>query len=81
MIPKRRRRETKIMRQEILNGLQVVSRESASLSGYETLSIPANHQKMCKFNDSEEIGYQRVVNVLLRWTKSLAGSVAEKNHE
>lgn len=69
------------MRQQILNELQLVGRESASLSGYETLSIPANHQKMCKFQDSEEIGYQRVVSVLLRWTKSVAESVEEKNHE
>lgn len=69
-------RRTKILG---LAGLEtVVSRESASLSGYETLSIPANHLKMCRFEESEEIGYQRVAGVLLRWTKNLVAESVEK---
>ncbi|TVY27562.1 Subtilisin-like serine protease [Lachnellula hyalina] len=45
---------------------------STILHGYEALSIPANHQEMCKFTSRDEVGYKKVLRLLGRWMKELA---------
>ena len=41
------------------------------IAGYESQSIPADHSEMCKFASKNELGYQRVSNVLRRWTEMI----------
>lgn len=41
------------------------------IAGYEFQSIPADHSEMCKFASKNELGYQRVSNVLRRWTEMI----------
>jgi hypothetical protein len=57
-----------------LNHMKIVTKSSASLAGYEKLSIPADHQDMCKFSDKSDVGYRRVSDVLRRWTRELGES-------
>ncbi|MCJ1426301.1 Serine active site containing protein 1 [Sticta canariensis] len=49
----------------------IVSKTSAMIAGYESQSIPADHSEMCKFASKNELGYQRVSNVLRRWTEMI----------
>ena len=51
---------------------KVVSRESATLTGYSSSSIPANHRDMVRFTSAEETGFKRVLAELARW-ESQAG--------
>jgi hypothetical protein len=46
---------------------KIVTEASASLASYEKLSIPADHQDMCKFASKNDVGYKRVSEVLQRW--------------
>lgn len=47
-------------------GLKVVRKESATKDGprVQILSIPENHQDMCKFAGKEHVGYKRVLGTL-----------------
>ncbi|CAH0053253.1 unnamed protein product [Clonostachys solani] len=44
---------------------KVVSKESATLEGYDPISIHANHRDMVKFFSAEENGFKRLVGELL----------------
>ncbi|KFH43834.1 Protein SERAC1-like protein [Hapsidospora chrysogenum ATCC 11550] len=48
----------------------VVSQTSATLEGYTSLSIHANHRDMVKFATAEDNGFQRVSGELRRWQKT-----------
>ncbi|KAF2156673.1 hypothetical protein K461DRAFT_2120 [Myriangium duriaei CBS 260.36] len=49
----------------------VVTRESASIPDWPSLSIHANHMDMTKFASSEDLGYQRILGQLKRWIRPL----------
>lgn len=46
---------------------KVVSRESATLEGYNPISIHANHRDMVKFGSAEDNGFKRLLGELVRW--------------
>ena len=46
---------------------KVVSKESATLEGYASFSIHANHSDMVKFVSAEENGLKRLLGELVRW--------------
>ena len=46
---------------------KVVSKESATLEGYASFSIHANHSDMVKFVSVEENGLKRLLGELVRW--------------
>lgn len=46
---------------------KVVSKESATLEGYISFSIRANHSDMVKFASAEETGFKRLLSELVRW--------------
>lgn len=48
----------------------VVSQTSATLEGYTSLSIHANHRDMVKFATAEDTGFQRVLGELRRWQET-----------
>jgi hypothetical protein len=50
---------------------RVVSKESATLDGYNCISIHANHSDMVKFGSVEENGFKRLVGELQRWESQL----------
>ncbi|KAJ5718812.1 alpha/beta-hydrolase [Penicillium malachiteum] len=50
---------------------RVVSKESATLDGYNSISIHANHSDMVKFGSEEETGFKRLVGELQRWQLQL----------
>jgi hypothetical protein len=60
-------RAAQLSLRHLLTCEQIVTKESASLSGYEPLSIPADHEDICKFTSKGDAGYQRVSDTLLRW--------------
>ncbi|KAI0113911.1 hypothetical protein GGR51DRAFT_556409 [Nemania sp. FL0031] len=45
----------------------VVSRESATLDGYTSLSIHANHRNMVRFSSADDTGFKRLLGELVRW--------------
>lgn len=47
---------------------KVVSRDSATLAGHNSISIHGNHSNMVKFASAEENGFKRVLGELVRWT-------------
>lgn len=53
------------------NTKQIVSKASATLTGYETQSIAADHRDMCKVASKDDPGYQRISRVLKRWAAML----------
>ncbi|VUC35723.1 unnamed protein product [Clonostachys rosea] len=50
---------------------KVVSKESATLEGYNAVSIHANHREMVKFGSTEDNGFRRLVGELLRWESQI----------
>jgi protein SERAC1 len=46
---------------------QVVSKVSATLEGYTSVSIHANHRDMVKFRTENDNGFKRLVGDLMRW--------------
>ncbi|POR33551.1 Uncharacterized protein TPAR_06245 [Tolypocladium paradoxum] len=46
---------------------EVVSRECATLEGYPSASIHANHRDMVKFDSEDNIGFVRLLGELRRW--------------
>ena len=49
-----------------------MTKESAKLGSYETLSLPYDHTEMCKFASKDDTGYKRISGILKRWTRMLA---------
>ncbi|KAI9668489.1 MAG: hypothetical protein M1829_005367 [Trizodia sp. TS-e1964] len=45
----------------------VVSKESATLEGYNSFSIYADHREMVKFHSAEDNGFKRLLGELVRW--------------
>jgi len=49
----------------------VVSKRSATFSGYNLKSIHANHRDMVRFETGEDTGFQRLVSELERWARDV----------
>jgi hypothetical protein len=49
----------------------VVSKESATLEGYTSITIHADHKRMTKFASAEENGFKRLLGELVRWASEL----------
>ena len=49
----------------------IVTKRSASLRGYNTISIHANHRDMVKFNAVDDPGFLSVLGELRRWVKDI----------
>jgi protein SERAC1 len=45
----------------------VVSKDSATFPGYNSVSIPANHRDMVRFSSVQDPGYTRLYHQLSRW--------------
>ncbi|OBT65046.1 hypothetical protein VE03_05181, partial [Pseudogymnoascus sp. 23342-1-I1] len=45
----------------------IVSKESATLEGYTSVSVHANHSDMVKFRTENDNGFKRLVGDLMRW--------------
>ncbi|KAH8893361.1 hypothetical protein GQ53DRAFT_684995, partial [Thozetella sp. PMI_491] len=50
----------------------VVSKESATLEGYTSLSIHANHKDMVRFASADDNGFKRLLGELTRWEAQVA---------
>ncbi|KAL8366543.1 hypothetical protein RB595_010413 [Gaeumannomyces hyphopodioides] len=50
----------------------VVSKESATLEGFTSISIHANHRDMVRFSSMEESGFKRLLGELSRWVAQVA---------
>lgn len=50
---------------------KVVSNESATLEGYASFSIHADHRGMVRFSSAEDNGFKRLLGVLVRWRSQL----------
>jgi len=55
---------------------KVVSKESATLEGYNSISIHANHINMVKFGSAEDNGFKRLLGELMRWEEQIRYLVA-----
>lgn len=53
----------------------VVSRESATLEGYPSISIQADHRQMTRFASAEDNGFLRLLGELTRWSSPGTGTV------
>ncbi|RFU33775.1 hypothetical protein B7463_g2523, partial [Scytalidium lignicola] len=63
---------------------KVVSKESATLEGYTSVSVHANHRDMVKFRTENDNGFKRLVGDLMRWegeTRSTTSQVMPANRE
>ncbi|KFY32215.1 hypothetical protein V493_00408, partial [Pseudogymnoascus sp. VKM F-4281 (FW-2241)] len=63
---------------------QIVSKESATLEGYTSVSVHANHSDMVKFRTDNDNGFKRLVGDLMRWegeTRSTASRVMSASRE
>lgn len=59
---------------------KVVSKESATFEGYNSISIHGNHSGMAKFASADDNGFKRVLGELQRWAGServLKGQLGE----
>ena len=52
----------------------IVPKASATIPGYESLSIPANHSEMCKFKSIDEVGYRQISARLDRWIRAISST-------
>ncbi|KAK4141525.1 vegetative incompatibility protein HET-E-1 [Dichotomopilus funicola] len=56
---------------------KVVSKESATIEGYNPVTIHANHRDMVKFASAEENGFKRVLGELVRWVSQFDQVLSE----
>lgn len=49
----------------------VVPKESATLEGYNSVTIHANHKDMVKFRYTEDQGFKRLLGELIRWESQI----------
>ncbi|GIJ85684.1 hypothetical protein Asppvi_004545 [Aspergillus pseudoviridinutans] len=54
---------------------KVVSKESATLEGYNLISIHANHRDMVRFSSANDNGFKRLLGELVRWESDSRYSV------
>lgn len=57
---------------------KVVSKESATLEGYSSISIHANHSDMVRFGSAEDNGFERLLGELTRWESQIRDSAARQ---
>ncbi|KAF8849319.1 hypothetical protein BDZ45DRAFT_554777, partial [Acephala macrosclerotiorum] len=57
---------------------KVVSKESATLEGYSSFSIHANHRDMTRFGSAEDNGFKRLLGELIRWESQIRDSAASQ---
>ncbi|CAG8890058.1 unnamed protein product [Penicillium egyptiacum] len=57
---------------------KVVTKESATLEGYGSFSIHANHRDMVKFSSAENNGFKRLLGELIRWESHIRDSAASQ---
>jgi protein SERAC1 len=50
---------------------KVVSKESATLDGYNSITVHANHRNMVRFASAEENGFKRLLGELVRWVSQV----------
>jgi hypothetical protein len=50
---------------------KVVGKESATLDGYNSISIHANHRDMVRFRSAQDNGYKRLLGELQRWESQI----------
>jgi hypothetical protein len=57
---------------------QVVPEESAVFEGFNVkkISVPADHSNMCKFSDSQDAGYRRILDQIITCLKILDASIS-----
>ena len=48
-----------------------MSKKSATMSGYTSISIHSNHMEMTKFQSSDDPGFESIAEELRRWVKKL----------
>ncbi|KAL5327020.1 hypothetical protein ACEPPN_004710 [Leptodophora sp. 'Broadleaf-Isolate-01'] len=51
---------------------KVVSKQSATIEGYTSVSVHANHRDMVKFGTEDDNGFKRLVGDLMRWAPSVS---------
>lgn len=56
----------------------VVPKESATLEGYNTMSVNADHRSMVKFASENESGFKRLLGELMRWKSQIRGPGATR---
>jgi hypothetical protein len=54
---------------------QVVSKKSATMEGYMSVSVHANHRDMVKFGTENDNGFKRLAGSLMRWVSLLSAGV------
>ncbi|KAF3482081.1 uncharacterized protein GIQ15_04840 [Arthroderma uncinatum] len=57
---------------------KIVSKESATLEGYSSFSIHANHSDMAKFSSAEDNGFDRLLGELVRWESQIEDSTVDQ---
>lgn len=60
---------------------KVVSQDSATLRGYSSFSIHANHNDMAKFGSAEDSGYKQVLHELMKWHSQIKDSTVNQSTE
>lgn len=60
---------------------KVVSKESATVAGYDSISIHANCRDMVRFASAEDNGFRRLLGVLARWTSEVKDPLPRRQME
>jgi hypothetical protein len=50
--------------------IMIVPEKSATLSGFDSYSIPADHYEICKFKGNYDVGYRYISRLLRQWIRS-----------
>lgn len=58
----------------VVRNTLVVPKESATWLGVDPLSIDANHMNMCRFDDPNREGFQKVSGKLVQWIEEYEGN-------
>ncbi|CEL09202.1 hypothetical protein ASPCAL12341 [Aspergillus calidoustus] len=54
---------------------KVVSKQSATLEGYNLISVHANHRDMVKFSSANDNGFKRLLGELVRWESDASQNI------
>ena len=62
---------------------KIVDQDTATLGvkNEDVIYIPANHSDMCKFGDSQDLGYQRISNAIIDQVDSIKQEIERKDHQ
>ncbi|KAH0551690.1 hypothetical protein GP486_007093 [Trichoglossum hirsutum] len=58
---------------------EVVSKDSATLEDYNSVSIRANHEDMVKFSSERDNGFKRLLGELIRWESQISTANSNGN--